>query len=236
MLIPPGWSEIDRIHAQTLAGPAPTLAVTAASRGDGVTSLALALARRSAATGRRTLLVDLAWHAPAVAARTGLVPSAWGADAVADASTVPAVWWSNHDFGVLAHSTDPAALGLRDPAMLRRALAAWQQVAERVVIDCSPVLTRNAANMPAEAVAAAAAGTILVVKAGTTRTVALEQAVARLTDRGASLLGIVYDDRECPLLAAELERETRRLDRVLPHPMAWLRRVIRASTLLRQEV
>lgn len=64
MEIPPLNREIEQVYAGVLAKGARAVAVTSAGPGEGVTSVASALAQRSLLAGQSTLLVDLNLNNP----------------------------------------------------------------------------------------------------------------------------------------------------------------------------
>ena len=66
MHIPPQNMEIEQIYARTLDAGARAISISSANTGEGVTSIAMALAQRNLLAGRSTLVVDLNLHHPAL--------------------------------------------------------------------------------------------------------------------------------------------------------------------------
>lgn len=209
----PDYVELRRIHA-ALAGKR-VVAVSSALPGEGVTTLAIALATRAARAGMKTLLVDLNLHRPAVADRMGLPRTPWHRDPVA--ATPAAV--ASCGFDVLgAPLTDGAgapstSLELLDVA---EALNGWSARYDRIVVDASPLTVRNRGLLPADLVAASVDAVVLAVMAGRTRLTQVDAALGLLKRVGAPIAGIVMNDRDNPSLRAEILREIQRLDRLVP--------------------
>ncbi|HEY5789993.1 MAG TPA: capsular biosynthesis protein [Gammaproteobacteria bacterium] len=230
--LPIHYAELESIYHRTLARGTRALALTCAAGGEGVTTLARALAERAAAGGRRTLLVDTNLAHPALHGHYGSPREAWSPADYADAlhlADVPGLT-------LLTAPLDGGEFGFRDPGALQAALHDWLQSFDVVIADTSPVNRRNRRNIPAEAVCGAFPATLMVVLAAATPESALVEAHQRLAAAGATLAGAVLNDRHLPGLASELCRETRRLDRLLPRTMAWARAAIGRSALLNQPI
>lgn len=244
--VPLGYWELEALYVGTVGRGLKSLAVTAAERGEGVTSIAYGLARRSESGGRRTLLVDLNLDNPGLSNRLGVERAPWrvdtpevidtsrGVDAtLASQAPIP----SNAGVRLLSAPTgtledEQALMRFREPAPLRGAIERWLEQYDVVIFDTSPLNAINRANIPAERISAACDGALLVVLAGRTPEASIRAAKAKLDAAGVNLLGSVLNDRFNPTLADELCRETERLDRLLPRSMARLRKAIRSSSFL----
>jgi Mrp family chromosome partitioning ATPase len=231
--LPIHYAELEAIHSRTLGNGTRTLAVASAVGGEGTTTLARALAERTAASGRRTLLVDLNLEHPSLHAHYALGRSDWSPETAGDDGAIlPS--------GMDRLSVLPAPTrvrdhwGFRDAETLRALIERWLVQFDRVVVDTSPLTRRNRQNVPADTVCAACAKTLLVVLAARTPESQLLESRQLLDAAGAELVGAVLNDRYLPGLASELMRETRRLDHLMPRAMAWLRQRIATSTLLNQ--
>lgn len=123
-----------------------------------------------------------------------------------------------------------------DPVALRAFLTQARANSDLLLVDCPALLGWEGETALPAAVAAAADAALLLVAAGRTPAHLIETAVEQLNAAGANLIGAVINDRDNPHLAEELQRETRRFDRLLPKPMLWLRRRIAASSLLTADV
>lgn len=219
--LPIHWAELEAVYARTVGSGVRTLAVTAPEGGEGVTTLARALAERAAAVGIQTLYIDFNLNRPMIPGGSGLESE--------DTDQTLILPTGSAGLDVVPAPTRAAnLLTLRDPARLRTALAGELAGYDLIVFDTSPVNAANRGNIPAEAVAAACDATLLVVLSGRTRTAAAQAAAERLRTAGARLTGIVMNDRFAPTLADELCREAARLGRWLPglsgRLQRWLRR------------
>lgn len=211
-MLPVQRPELDAVYRQTVGKHVRTVCVTAANAGEGVSTLALALARRGAASGLRTLLIDANLPQPSISTRFGLRPAPWSP---AEGSAASAIVLT--ESGRLSVLPVPAALdllALRDTDQWRRMLERDLADYDLIVVDASPVNDLDERAVPTESIAAACAATVLVVLTGATSERSVRAAVERLTMAGATLCGAVFNDRDHRRLADEL---CRRLDR-----FAWL--------------
>lgn len=221
--IPIEWAELEAVYARTLGRGLRSLAVTAAGPGEGVTTLARALAERAAAVGVRTLYVDFNLRNP-------MVPGGSGAflaeDVAVENAVLPTLVDALHVMPAPTRAANP--LALRDSARLRAALDNLLAEYAFIVFDTSPLNVTNGGNIPAEAVAAACDGVVLVVLAERTTAGAAGAATARLRRAGAQVIGVVMNDRFAPTLADELCREIGRFDRLAPglvrRVQGWIKR------------
>jgi Mrp family chromosome partitioning ATPase len=233
--IPIQYSEVEELYGRTVAAGFQSIGVTAAKPGEGSSTIAYALARRTAAAGKKTLLVDFNMATPSVGVRLALVSKTWqpGSDSAVDAIHPLG---STRLYALPAPSCTVDAWAFREVSQLSAQIAQWHKDYEVVIADTSSLTKRNRGNIPPEVVCAACSGTVLVVRSGRTREVNVIEARDRLDRAGARILGSVMNDMNAPGLAAELMRETRRLDRFAPKTMEKLRGVIRRSSLLNQVI
>lgn len=233
MELPIQYQELETVYANTLGNGLRSLAICAAEPGEGVSTLAYALARRSEAGGRRTLLVELNLFRPRLAALLGAGASPW---AQPGEMTHPLEAAPGSRLAVLpAPPASEALLALRERANISLHLESWLRQFEAVVVDTSPVNAVNRGNVPADIVCGCCEGTVMVVLAGRTRAASVSQARDRLAGSGARLVGTVFNDQFNPCLAQELCRETARFDGRWPRAMAALRTFIRRSHLLNMQ-
>lgn len=229
-MLPVQRPELDAVYRQTVGKRVRTVCVAAAHAGEGVSTLALALARRGAAAGLRVLLIDANLAQPEVSARFGLRPLPWSpVDGSAAHAVVPA---ESGGLSVLPAPSGVDPLALRDTDQWRRMLEADLADYDLIVVDTSPVNSFDERSVPAEAIAAACAATVLVVLTGVTFERSVRAAAERLTAAGASLSGAVFNDRDERRLGDEIGRLIGRFAWLAPRLVARLRRRIGTNATL----
>lgn len=258
MNIPYQSMEIEQIYTQLLSNPRTSIAICAAQEGEGVTSLAFALAQRNLLAGHSTLLVDLNLYRPAL---KNLLPIAEAhllelqQAQPSSTTTMPVqhpcsqksaqllgtpqlVCNANSSVvinGIIAPTKREQIIKIRQPGVLELCIEDWLKEYDTVIIDTSPLNRINAQNIPPERVAAACDGALLVVLAGQTSEAAINNAVTKLHTANAQLLGSVLNDRDNPPLKNELLREVARLEPRLSWLARPLKRIINKSRLLALE-
>lgn len=231
-MLPVQRPELDAIYRQTVGKRARTVCVTAANQGEGVSTLALALARRGAAAGLRALLVDANLPRPSASGKLGR--TRWTpADGSAAGKVAPG---RDLDLAVLPAPVSVDPLAFRDSDAWRRMFEVDLAAYQLIVVDTSPVNSFHDRAIPAEPVAAACAATVLAVLTGVTSERSVQAAVERLRTAGATLCGAVFNDRYNPSLADELGQQVDRLAGVAPRLAGWLKRRIDGSAILNLQV
>jgi len=218
MKIPANIIEIERIYAQVFDPQHRAISICSANAGEGCSSLAVALSQRNLLAGFSTLLIDLNLYRPTLTA-------------VFHDQTIDLLGaQDNNDFQLLnapqlvsPRGLNVALTGITKPTQrdhimkLRRTgvlesyIELWKKHFDNIIFDTSPLNRINSQNIPAERVAAACDGSILVVLAGKTTEPSIALACDRLKRANAKLLGSVLNDRDNPPLAKELVREIDRL-------------------------
>ena len=252
MNIPYQNMEIERIYTQLFSNANTAIAICSAEQGEGVTSLAFALAQRNLLAGHSTLLVDLNLFRPAIKGVLDLQTELNGGQSVSGTSNLinnstintflnqPQLVFSVDSTIVVNGVTAPLKrehiIKLRQPGVLENCIEQWLNDYDTVIIDTSPLNRLNAQNIPAERVAAACDGAVLIVLASQTSEASVNSALTKLNNANALLLGSVFNDRDNPTLKAELLREVTRI----PRFFNWLRnglcKMINKSRLLTLEI
>lgn len=249
--------EIEQIYTQLLSNPHTAIAVCSAESGEGVTSLAFALAQRNLLAGHSTLLVDLNLFRPAIKNLLPIesMPSFEQPQnkrnkelSTTSILTAPQLVYcldegieNNIDStivlnGVTAPTKRECIMKLRQPGVLETCISDWLQQYDTVIIDTSPLNRINAQNIPPERVAAACDGAILTVLAGTTTEAAVNCALTKLHNANALLLGSVFNDRDNLSLKEELLIQLHRLEPLCSWLIRPLKKLINRSRLLALEV
>lgn len=234
--------EIEQIYTQVFSETKCAIAICSANPGEGVTSLALALAQRNLLAGRSTLLVDLNLYRPAlnnlfnVDEQSGCFPITLGNTVL----TTPQMVTVKDDplivTGISAPLEREKIIKLRQPGVLEQCIEEWLMEFDSVIIDTSPLNRINAQNIPAERIAAACDGAILVVLAGQTNEAMVSNAVNKLKTSKSQLLGCVFNDRDNPSLKNELLREVQRIDSKCNWLSRLLKKLINNNNFLQLEV
>jgi Mrp family chromosome partitioning ATPase len=159
---------------------APVILVTSPNPSEGKTTTSANLAAAFADTGRRVLAVDADFRRPALAKFLVPVPNLDDPHAPAE-TRVEGVSFlaSPHDVGALGDTVFE----------LRKLIAHYQNNFDIVIVDTPPMLTTN----DAIDLLAAADATLLVLRAGRTRTNAAQRAATVLSRLRAEVLGVVLN-------------------------------------------
>ncbi len=236
MLISPQNMEIENIYTQLLGSNNRAIAICSANTGEGVSSLALALAQRNLLAGQSTLLVDFNLYNPSL---INLLASDESMLQTSQFGTPQLVTAQNQSIaltGITVPTRRDQIIKLRRPGVLEQYIIEWQKTFDTIIFDTSPINRVNARNIPAERVTAACGGVLLVVLAGRTTEAMVFSATEKLTMAGASLLACVYNDRDNPPLKSELLRELHRLEPYFSGPAQRIKKWIQNSHLLTLEI
>lgn len=222
MSIPATLTEVEQIYLAAEFSEARSLCVTGCNSGDGVTSVASAIAERYLLGGHKTLLVDLNLFHPSF-------EPVLNGDATQDNIGVLLEHKVSHQLftGMPVPKTTSTLLAYKDPAMLSITVDKWLQHYDRVICDTSPLLHINRGNIPAQVVASACDQTILVVMGGKTSTGQIKKSQELLNIPKISFLGSVLNLKNQATLGQEMARELNRL-KFLPKSLRerWCRSLI----------
>ncbi len=231
MNIPPLNMEIEQIYRHCMTSGKESLAVVSANAGEGVTSIAVALAQRSLLAGKKTLLVDMNLYRPSLSSIDLDIPTL---DKPVP-TTPQLVSTAEHDValtGVPAPTKRDHIMQLRRPGMIEQCINEWHKDYETIIFDTSPISRVNANNIPPEHIAAACDGCVMVVLAGSTTQTMIASAVKALESSGCRLVGTIINDRDNPSLKDELIREADRMPGFLGPIKRRLKNRFRNSRLL----
>ncbi len=236
MQIPPQNMEIEKIYSQLLGENDRAIAICSANQGEGVTSIALALAHRSLLAGHTTLIVDFNLYRPSLKRLLTLDGPVAENEVYDKPELVTVQQQSIALVGITAPTRRELMIKLRKPGVLEEFIVEWKKTFDTIIFDTSPINRINANNIPAERVAAACDGCLLVVLAGNTAEAMVTTAVEKLKAAGVNLLGCIFNDRDNPSLKNELLREARRLESRFSGLARRIANWIRKSHLLSMEV
>ncbi|EGU47602.1 putative capsular polysaccharide biosynthesis protein [Vibrio ichthyoenteri ATCC 700023] len=204
-MIPATHNEIEQIYLAAESKQTRSVCVTACHSGDGVTSVATALAERYLLAGQSTLLVDL-----------NLFRSNFQASKMPSISSDSHVCWLEQNecgrvfTGIVKPTLQSDIVNYRNPLYLEKKIEAWLLEFDRVIIDTSPLLQVNRGNISAQCVAKACQYTLLVILGAKTRENHLIKAMELLNRSDSQLIGCVMNSKHQPSLAQEMQRELNR--------------------------
>lgn len=200
MTISATHAEIEQLYLASELNEHKSICVTACHSGDGVTSVAAALAERYLLAGHSTLYVDLNLFNPAFK-DVNVLHEPDGEHLIEHVET-------NRMFvGVPAPRQASTQLAYKDPTTLSKVISQWLGNYDRVIVDTSPILNINKGNIPAQSVASACDTTLLVVAYGETSTHHLEQAKSLLSGTSINLMGAIMNMKHTPSFSQELTRQ-----------------------------
>ncbi len=232
--LPVTYLEVENIYSNTIGRGMRSVAVTSANPGEGCSTVAYALSRRSETDNKHTLLVEVNLQHPELGDMSGHLHTDW----LPNPSSADACIMHDEEseMDMLPAPCDTDAIMFRNNTNINKLMEHWLENYDVVVFDTSPVNAINRNNIPAESICAMVDGAIMVVMAGITRQTEFQTAFERLSNNDVSLAGVVYNDMYNPRLADEMCRETRRLDKWFPNAMDRLRKYIKRSSFLNIEL
>lgn len=213
-MIPLQNIEMENIYLRSIGDGMRTLAITSSCRGEGVSSVAVALAQRHLLAGRSTLLVDLNDENPGHLAALP-APEASRSGASIEPQIVSDEDGSYALLGIPAPTNSRANLNWRNPGVLERYLVGWLDQVDAVIVDAGSFDRSPGTLIPTERIVGACDATLLTVMAGVTTEVSVRQTCERIRAAGGTLAGCILNDRVNPSLKQELLRETDRIPRFL---------------------
>jgi len=189
---------------------------TSANSGEGVSTIALALAQRNLLAGSATLLVDLNTFHPSLKT---LIELDHEKHQTASLPAPSLVHCGDEEFsiiGVPAPVERAKVMELRKPGVLEKCIEKWHENFDIVIIDATPVNRVNSQNIPTERIAGACDACLLVVRTGTTLQTMVDQAISRLQQHKVNIVGCILNDMDNPPLLTELLRQCNKLAKRWP--------------------
>lgn len=215
MSIPATHAEIEQLYLATELNGHKSICITSCHSGDGVTSVATALAERYLLAGHSTLYVDLNLFNPAFKDLELFNQGSEG-------QLIEHIESHKTFVGVPAPREASTQLAYKDPTTLSNVIEKWLDSYDRVIVDTSPLLNINRGNIPAQSVASACEATLIVVAYGETSSHHLIHAKALLTAQTINLMGSVLNMKHTPSFTQELVRQ---LNKVKFMPKRWREKI-----------
>lgn len=235
-MLPVESQELESVFSRTYVQASHCMAITAASRGEGVSTLILSLARRHIIAGRKVLIVDLNLINQSLVKSLAVPSTPWEGFWMAGSRQV---FQPKEEKGLAilpAPSDINQLVKLREPGVLQKAVAEWKKYYDVVLLDTPPLNNLNASAISSPTICAASDSVILTVLAGHTTDTMVSIAVKKLIEVDARLVGTVINDRYNPVLKDELLLGLKRFETALPGLTGWLAKRIQCSRLLSLEV
>ena len=227
--LPVNYLEIEEIYSNSIGKGLRSLAVTAANPGEGCSTLAYALSKRSELDGNKTLLVEVNMLHPELGDLSGQQHTDWQPSP--ESADEHIMQTNDCNLDILPAPCNTDVLRFRNMVSMKTLIQHWLNAYDVVVFDTSPVNARNRNNIPAESLCAIVDGAVMIVMAGVTQQTQFTSALDRLTQNDVSLVGVVYNDYQNPRLADEICRETYRMEKWVPVKMTErIRRYIKRSS------
>ena len=203
----PASPQIENLFLSTLGTGIRALCVTGCSPDSGVTSIATCLATRAAMTERRTLLLDISQDicevdtdcAPPVAKANPSVRSLTNA--------------LTYEKKTLSISRD-RLFHYRDKTKLGAYIADQLRHFDVLIIDAAPSCDMPAKAVPGMIAAGASEATVVVAPGGRATANELGHTMKALTTVGATVIGLIVNNRDNPDPRQEIRRTTNRIRQV----------------------
>lgn len=232
--LPIHYLEIETIYSNTIGRGMRSIAVTSSNSGEGCSTLAYTLSKRSEVDGKHTLLVEVNLLHPELGDLSGHLHTDWLPNpGSADACIMRD---DESEIDILPAPCDTDAIMFRNLSSMNKLMEHWLERYDVVVFDTSPVNAINRNNIPAESICAMVDGAVMMVMAGVTRQTEFQSAIDRLRQNDVNLIGVVFNDMSNPRVADEICRETRRLEKWFPGCMEKIRGYVRNSSFLNIEL
>jgi len=236
MHIPPQNVEIEQLYSQIVRNDYHAVVMSSASEGEGVTSIAMALAHRALLGGHKTLLVDFNLSHPSLHELIDFNAQANDNNPFGIPQLVTTSNQSITLLGIPVPTGRNLIMKLRKPGTIETYIEQWRKIFDFIIFDTSSINQNSPDNIPAERVISACDGTFLVVLAGETNEAMLSTAVRKIDHAEGKILGSVFNDMDNPTLKSELLRETKRLNPKFRFFSKRIRNWINSSRLLSTEI
>jgi len=224
--LPIHYAEVEAIYNQTIGSGYTSLAVTSAKAGEGKTTIAQAIVERAQAVGKQVLLVEMNTFNPVLSKKLTN-------DITSDAVSNKVIAIEDKGYSLLpAPQNIQDVMQYRESQLLLQSIKQWQADFDVIIFDTSALTSLNQSNIPAEIICEVCEGALLVIEAGTTPQSLIQESIDKLKVKKVNLIGSIINDKSNPSLLTELQRETYRLNHLLPTLMTKLRKKLAQIVLL----
>jgi len=234
-MIPLQNTELENIYSRSLGAGMKSIAITSSNPGEGVSSLAVALAQRHLLANKSTLFVDL--NSDKTDHLVLLTSSKKNSPV---ASIEPQILTDKQEsyalLGIPVPVNSKVNLDWRNPGILERHLATWIDQFDAVIVDAGSLNRNPQTLIPAERIVSACEATMLVVMAGITTELTVRHSCERIHSAGGQLTGCILNECYNPSLKQELLRESNRIPRIFNRLASKITDLIHNNRLLSLEI
>lgn len=230
-LKPSDFSELERLQRTLVRGLRGPMVLLGPSGQEGVSTLALLLAEKTAAQGKKVILADLNLKNRTLSHWLGLGDGNWELPKAGKGKAAKGGWDAlqslpgQKNLMLLAAPRHPETMQkLAEVGGLPALFEHLNGQADVVIVDASPLAAMNRGNVDAVAVAVASARCVLLAQADSTGYDTLKRATDSLLLVGAPLLGVVLNRQHSLTRRQLLGQLADRLHFILPPLGGWLRR------------
>ncbi|MEH6403917.1 MAG: hypothetical protein V7750_11125 [Sneathiella sp.] len=204
--LPIEYAETQSIFSEITEKNHRSVLITSAVQGEGVSTVAYALAQKAAATGLKTLLLEFNTHTPFLADTLGIPSLNWSLDHLPDPNFM--VSYSPKGLTFLAAPSQRSfSVNTRKSEFISAALEHFSSAFDLVIGDAPCLCHPNLNGIPTKMLARHFSATILVVATNKTSAGQVKRAVDQLTNDEICIAGTVLNDQNYPSLYKEMERQ-----------------------------
>ena len=207
--LPITYSECETIYSRTIDQGVRRLLFAAPSPGEGTSTIAYAVAQRAVSHGHKVLLLDFNTFHSYPRDVLGIEAQSW------TVSDIPESAFFNVTPDGLTILPAPIertfGVASRTPEDMRRMLDRLAGQFDIIIGDAPGLLRQNASGIAADTLVGSFEQVMLVVAALECTRATLDQAFEKIRSSGAQVTGVVLNDRNNPMLGAELTRQARKL-------------------------
>jgi hypothetical protein len=213
----------EKVDLATFAKGAQVVALSSPSAGEGVSTIAEQLAKRSTEIGKKTLLL-LFSNKPE---KPGVIPWKIGENSNKSLKRNEQGYYFLH-----VKAIDSDILKWADPITISNFFKVLKRNFDRIIVDLPPISTREALEVSPVPIAAETDCLMLITLSGHLTAISAKELVTTLEQADVKIAGVLLNDRDYPTIGMELARQADKLKNFAPALMANLAMKARQSEFL----